>query len=379
MFVLFVQFGIFFLPCLTHDVRDLSCMAPLRPPPPYIVMMTGELVLDVDFLSLCAHLVNEWVNPRITAVAIVLFLLAAPWVLLSSARPSAESQRHYASTKLGALMLLHIVTFSLVADVGLYTLYRQYRPCECAPTDGYSVYGMPSGDAMIGGIVGAWLWEFSGAMKPGEGVEIGYPWVGRFLAVIVLLGKCFERLVLGYHSLAQVTVGSTLGVLMHVFSVRAPMWANLVMSGVQVVGGFWLLTRDESLVFSAGSHNNLFAWFIWGAAFSLFSSMMLYRLFQTNKSASLKSSYAALVKYGFGDVVEPAVAAPADSTLDSSQPMTAPANVTGTVRAGKPGANGNADLWFKLADTPFTASAFGLACVVLMVNYSVTQDNWLRF
>ena len=67
---------------------------------------------------------------------------------------------------------------------------------------------------------------------------------------------------LGYHSLAQVTVGSLLGVLLHFYQTRAPQGMILVDAFVQIVLGCITLNVDPALVYSDNDQNNLFSWFV---------------------------------------------------------------------------------------------------------------------
>jgi F0F1-type ATP synthase assembly protein I len=45
-----------------------------------------------------------------------------------------------------------------------------------------------------------------------------------------------ERVVLGYHTVAQVTVGSCMGILLHVYSTRTPQFMVFIDTIIQVCG-----------------------------------------------------------------------------------------------------------------------------------------------
>lgn len=87
---------------------------------------------------------------------------------------------------------------------------------------------MPSGDAMASGLVGAALWEAAGS---------GWAAAGGGLAVSALV--IAERIVLGAHSPAQAVAGALMGLLLHLYAVRAPQ--------------FWLLFVEPLLVTCAST------------------------------------------------------------------------------------------------------------------------------
>lgn len=59
-----------------------------------------------------------------------------------------------------------------------------------------------------------------------------------------------ERVILGYHSVAQVTVGSLLGIALHVYSTRAPQFMVFVDAIVQIAVSGVLLQVDPNLVYN---------------------------------------------------------------------------------------------------------------------------------
>ena len=163
------------------------------------------------------------------------------------------------------------------------------RPCSCTTDGGKtfqhvgSMYGMPSGDAMSGAIFGIFLFDIA----PYHG------WLSRALAVVIVPLICLERVTLGYHTVAQVTVGSCLGILLHYYSSRAPQFMIFVDGIIQIIAGAILLQVDPSLVYEKDSMSkyfylvmiysftyiftdNLFSWYMWGVSFQIYVFMEMY-------------------------------------------------------------------------------------------------------
>jgi len=107
---------------------------------------------------------------------------------------------------------------------------------------------MPSGDAMSGAIFGIFLFDIA----PYHG------WLAKAAAILVIPLICLERVVLGYHTVAQVTVGSCMGIALHYYSTRAPQFMIFVDGIIQIIGGAILLQTDSSLVYELDSMSRYF-------------------------------------------------------------------------------------------------------------------------
>jgi hypothetical protein len=77
--------------------------------------------------------------------------------------------------------------------------------------------------------------------------------------------------------MAQVTVGSILGMILTIYSVRVPLWHIYVDAFVQFMICAVSLNVDPKLVYALNSMNNLSAWWWWGEAFQAFVCIMVYR------------------------------------------------------------------------------------------------------
>lgn len=246
---------------------------------------------DPGFAVVVANYIMQWVNPRTLAITTLSMILILP-VLTMSGKSSTKLQleeiaNECVSMRWKLLNFLHRLCYSLVLDVALYAAFRQSRPCKCLQNGSLShigsIYGMPSGDAMAGALFGAYLFEAAPFSA----------WGSRIVAVISVFLVCFERVVLGYHSIGQVTVGASLGIILHIYSTRAPQFMIFVDAVVQLVLGAILLPLDPALVYKPHDTNNLMSWFLWGVSFQVFVVMMIFWHFRRHSSL-LRQSLVSL-------------------------------------------------------------------------------------
>jgi membrane-associated phospholipid phosphatase len=223
----------------------------------------------VSYWSLFANTALQWVNPRMLAITAVCIYIVMPLLLFSNVRLRdirASHLKRYNNLQIQTLNFLHRMCYTLVLDVALYAVFRQSRPCRCTDDGGKtfthvgSIYGMPSGDAMSGAIFGAFIYDLAPF----------HPIIGRVIGALVIPVICMERVVLGYHTVAQVTVGSLMGIALHVWNTRMPQWTVYLDAIVQFVAGIILLNVDPALRYGYNDSNNLFAWFMWGVGFQVF-------------------------------------------------------------------------------------------------------------
>jgi len=133
-------------------------------------------------------------------------------------------------------------------------------------------YGMPSGETMVAGLLSGYL------MDEGRYWSLGF----CFACAIIIVWICMERMVMGFHSLGQVIVGASLGVLFHFYSTRVPQYMIFIDAVVESVAAVVLLQSDSSLVYNLSDDGNLNAKFVWGLAFEVFAFLMLWRRYQDN-------------------------------------------------------------------------------------------------
>lgn len=85
----------------------------------------------------------------------------------------------------------HLYLPSLTTIVGLYAIFKQRRP---EPKIG-TIYGMPSGDSLFGGIISS----------------VSYVFTESIWCFIIFFLISLSRVLKGYHTIGQVTFGSVLG------------------------------------------------------------------------------------------------------------------------------------------------------------------------
>ncbi|EKX42266.1 hypothetical protein GUITHDRAFT_164206, partial [Guillardia theta CCMP2712] len=229
-----------------------------------------------SLFTFIGDIIQPFVNPRGIAVTVTTLLLALP-VVVRYSRSISISPASYFAVKISLLHFLYRCCYSLVLDVALYTVFRQSRPCTCSYNDEKarrigSVYGMPSGDSMMGALVGAFIWDSSSSFEMTA--------TGAFVTMAVMC----ERMSWGFHSLGQTMAGSALGIALHYWSTRTPLYFTILESIFIVPGGFVLLMLDPARaewsvpsVLQPGFQDNLLAWYCWGVAFQLFSAVLICR------------------------------------------------------------------------------------------------------
>lgn len=201
-------------------------------------------------------------------------------------------------------------------DVVLYTVFRQRRPCLCpaSPSGGPlvpvgSIYGMPSGDAMGGALFGMLLVHHG----PYHAV------LSRALGVLSIVWVCYERAVLGFHSIGQVTAGASIGIALHFYNFFTPQALIVVDVLVMVAAGLPVMFADPAIMHTAPGDlstlactpptrppparayaracaDNLFSWYFWGLAIELFTLVCLARFYWSPlRLRDLRFSYRRLM------------------------------------------------------------------------------------
>ena len=59
------------------------------------------------------------------------------------------------------------------------------------------------------------------------------------MGALIIPMVCFERVVLGFHSIGQVTVGSSIGVLLYIYTSRVPQFFVLFDAMIQASRSFY--------------------------------------------------------------------------------------------------------------------------------------------
>jgi membrane-associated phospholipid phosphatase len=245
---------------------------------------------------------NPWINPTALTLYCVVVLLVLPLVTLLHARIPSGMTRFLTTSvanlkrfHLHTLNFFHRVLFSTTLNVCLYIIFRQRRPCECLTGHPLqykqvgSIYGMPSGDAMSGGVLAAYLLYW----RPGNGYY-RFVSVGAALAVMAL--KINERLSLGMHSIGQVTTGTVLGLALSAYSERAPQFCIFIDLLAQILLGAITFPTDDELHYGKNDGNNIFAWYLWGLAGNVVVATLVLRFYALRRYRGLKQSLRSVLR-----------------------------------------------------------------------------------
>jgi membrane-associated phospholipid phosphatase len=253
---------------------DPTCQNVLPQWPPYL--NTCFKTPNDSIITMLANWVIQWINPRFQATAVVAAILVLPLLAQTlQLKNSFPALVKVERMKLLLAFYLHVLSIGLVLDVGLYTVFRQRRPCECyAAVEGEgpllpigSYYGMPSGDAMAAGVLGMFF------IRYGLGHFIG----GRILGVLIILAAGLERMTLGFHTLGQVTVGASMGAGYVLLAPLLPMACLPLVAVHNALLAMLAIFADPNLHFPPNSMLNLWSWTIWGAACDFFACALILR------------------------------------------------------------------------------------------------------
>ena len=139
------------------------------------------------FLYSLGKAIGEIFDPVIWAIGIEIFIILIDFSFHQDKNVESYKLLHFFQG------LHHLTLPPLVTIVGLYSIFKEPRPNPKIGT----IYGMPSGDSIFGGIVSS----------------VGFVYTGFYSFFIVFILVSYSRVVKGYHSILQVIVGSLLGII----------------------------------------------------------------------------------------------------------------------------------------------------------------------
>jgi len=348
-----------------------------------------------SLFTFVGDIIQPFVNPRGIAVTVTILLLALP-IVVKYSKTIHISPASYFALKISLLHFLYRCCYSLVLDVALYTVFRQSRPCTCSFNDQKarrigSVYGMPSGDSMMGALVGAFIWDSSSSFEL------------RAAGVGIMISVMCERMSWGFHSLAQTMTGSAMGIILHYWSTRMPLYFTILESMLILPGGFALLMSDPARsdwsvpsVLQPGFQDNLLAWFCWGVAFQLFAAILICRHYcslgiLSRMRYSIQTTLRALELQG--DPLQGSssqrdligAVGSIDSSSSSRNPLLQDANgwmQQGDIHNGRhfsESTTGSARELTLLLDTSFTFLVAGLCCSLFLLQDGVARYGWIAY
>lgn len=136
------------------------------------------------------QVIGELFNPVSILIAIEIFIVALHYLDIKN--NDIIKQRF--------IEVHHLCVMPMCGVVGLYMIFKQRRPTYDVQAKRQigTLYGMPSGDSMLGAILGCYMSE------------------NIFVRVLPMILVSYSRVARGFHSLAQVLIGTLTGVILYV-------------------------------------------------------------------------------------------------------------------------------------------------------------------
>lgn len=154
--------------------------------------------------------------------------------------------------------LHHFILPPMVLIVGLYGIFRQRRPTRKYVNGIYynlgTIYGMPSGDAFYSGVICCLLFKKA-----------------QFFSILLIISVCFSRTVVGYHTIPQVVVGVSSGILLFILKENIPPLTFIRLNWLSSSYLPLIIFFDKKFeIVDAGDFNNLQIWVVIDAAYVAF-------------------------------------------------------------------------------------------------------------
>jgi len=246
----------------------------------------AELFFDQCFLDTThanvfgqsAKQLQTWFNESTYPIYILVSLMVLLFCVIKEIRGNTDIAR-YNFIRLQGLLLLIRVGLAISITPWMVSAIRQQRPCFCSYDDGktYNLYiqgwGMPAGITFASTIVAM---HFIEALS----IPIGIIWMLIMWAVSIASGQ---------YSFGQGMVGIVLGVVLHFYSTRTPMFLRIIDFFITLIAGFtiiFLAMKDYPLMDFSFAAN-----FLVGLCWQIYAFIMLWVAFESDfmKKALRKS------------------------------------------------------------------------------------------
>lgn len=103
------------------------------------------LVDNRMFLHVFYDFINNWINPKLIAIVILITILMLPLFILDNIEASHVQYmlKRYGRIKIFLLNYLHRTSFVICLNIAIFCIFRQKRPCTCTSDGGqtWSIYG----------------------------------------------------------------------------------------------------------------------------------------------------------------------------------------------------------------------------------------------
>jgi len=201
-------------------------------------------------------------------VYILVALLVILFCVVKDSRGNDDIAK-YNFIRLQGMLLLMRVGLAISITPWLWSAIQQQRPCYCSvngapiqPLDGLTWWGMPSGSTFVSTVI-------AGHLMTTLSIPFG-------ILFTILMGAA--AVVSGQYSFGQSIVGIVLGLVLHIYSLRTPLFMRIIDFFISLIAGF------ISIALAMRSYrNNDFSFsiiFLAGLAWQVFAFTLLFVSFE---------------------------------------------------------------------------------------------------
>eukprot|EP00026_Physarum_polycephalum_P012105 Phypoly_transcript_12378.p1 GENE.Phypoly_transcript_12378~~Phypoly_transcript_12378.p1 ORF type:complete len:357 (+),score=32.31 Phypoly_transcript_12378:60-1130(+) len=223
---------------------------------------------EINILGQMAKQLQMWFNEQTYPVYIVVSLLVLLFCVVKDSRGNDDMAR-YNFIRLQGMFLLMRIGLAISMTPWLYSAIQQQRPCYCSvdggspqPLGDETWWGMPSGLAFASTVLAA---HFMTTLNIPFGI-----------LCIIVMGA--TSIVSGQYSFGQTIVGIVFGLVLHIYSIRTPIFMRIIDFIISLVAGF------IAIAFAMHKyHNNDFSFsiaFLAGLAWQVYAFTLLFVAFE---------------------------------------------------------------------------------------------------
>lgn len=208
-----------------------------------------------------------WFNEDTYPVYILVAILVILFCMVKDSRGNDDLAR-YNFIRLQGILLLIRIGLAISMTPWLWAAIQQQRPCYCSIDGGpmqplkVTWWGMPSGLTFVSSVLAAHLMT-----------TLSIP-----IGIIFTLLMGATAIVSGQYSFGQSVVGIVLGFVLHVYSIRTPIFMRIVDFFLSLIGGFIALA-----IAMRNYRNNDFSFaimFLAGLAWQVYAFTLLFVAFE---------------------------------------------------------------------------------------------------
>jgi len=177
--------------------------------------------------------IQDWLDNDLFFQYVLLAILVIPAIAFyesdhGEGEFGQESSARANRTRLNGIMLLFRLGLATSLSTWLHVVTQQQRPCICGgvlvgSSDG--IWGMPSVLSVTSTIIGAHVLEY----------------ISVSAGIVIPIVVCASRVLLGYHSIGQVLVGIAVGILLHFYATRTPIFIRFIDFLLNLLAGLLIL------------------------------------------------------------------------------------------------------------------------------------------